>query len=62
MPNRFYQYEKLIENFKAVHSSYMRLRQNLDSVQDLQKDVKAMEEEKNQIQEKLVNVKRKVIR
>lgn len=43
-----------------VHSNYEALKKNSSSVQEVQKDVKTMELEKEQINNKLDNVKRRV--
>lgn len=52
-------YEELIENFKLAHSNYELLKKNSSSVQEVQKDVKSMEIEKEQINNKLDNLKRR---
>lgn len=52
-------YEELIESFKLVHSNYELLKKNSSSVQEVQKDVKSMEIEKEQINNKLDNLKRR---
>jgi uncharacterized protein Yka (UPF0111/DUF47 family) len=50
----------MIEKFKQVHLTYETLKQNADSVQEIHRDVKAMEIEKDQIDEKLSNLQRRV--
>jgi len=54
------QNDQLIQEFKAVHNTYNSLKKNLKSVQEMQKDIKGMEEEREQISEKLSTIKRKV--
>lgn len=53
------QYLRLIEEFKRVHSSYESQRKSLDSVVELQRDIKSMEIEREQIKNKLEVLQRK---
>ncbi len=50
----------MIDEFKSVHNTYENLKKNIGSVHEIQKDVKSMEEEKEQIAQKLTNIKRRV--
>lgn len=53
-------YVRLIEDFKRAHAGYERQKRSLDSLIDLQKDIKTMEFEKDQIRNKLETVRRRV--
>jgi len=54
------QYLRLIEEFKKAHSSYEKQKKSLDSLIELQKDIKTMEFEKDQIRSKLETARRRV--
>lgn len=56
----YQQYVRLIDEFKKAHSSYERQKKSLDSLIELQKDIKTMEFEKDQIRNKLESVRRRV--
>lgn len=53
-------YDKLMESFKQIHSSNENLKKNVKSVQELTKDIRSMESEKEQLLVKLSDVKRRV--
>lgn len=50
----------MIDEFKTIHNSYENLKRSISSVQEVVRDVKAMEEEREQITTKINNMKRKV--
>ena len=50
----------MIDEFKTIHNTYENLKRSISSVHEIQKDVKSMEEEKEQISHKLNNIKRRV--
>ena len=50
----------MIDEFKTIHNSYENLKKSISSVHEVQRDAKAMEEEKEQISHKLNNIKRRV--
>ncbi|KAH9418774.1 Intraflagellar transport protein 81 [Dermatophagoides pteronyssinus] len=54
------QYLNLIDEFKRIHSSHEMQKKSIDSIIELQKDIKTMELEKDQIKNKLDIVKRRV--
>lgn len=49
-----------MESFKQVHSTNENLVKSVKSVQELSKDIRSMESEKDQLNVKLSTVKRKV--
>lgn len=54
------QYQSLMEQFKSVHTSRESLRRSAASVREIQKDIRMMEEEKEQVLQKVAVAKRKV--
>ncbi|UXI16478.1 Suppressor of cytokine signaling 5 [Sarcoptes scabiei] len=54
------QYLNLIEEFKKIHSTYEMQKKSVDSIIELQRDIKSMELEKDQIRGKLEIVKRRI--
>ncbi|XP_046917591.2 intraflagellar transport protein 81 homolog [Dermatophagoides farinae] len=56
----YQQYLNLIDEFKRIHSSHEMQKKSIDSIIELQKDIKTMELEKDQIKNKLDIVKRRV--
>ena len=50
----------MIDEFKTIHNSYENLKKSISSVHEIQRDVKSMEEEREQITHKLNNIKRRV--
>lgn len=56
----YQQYSRLIEEFKKVHSNYEKQKKSLDSLIELQKDIKTMEMEKDQVRNKLESIRRRV--
>ena len=49
-----------MEQFKSVHTSRESLRRSAASAHEIQKDIRMMEEEKEQMLQKLAIAKRKV--
>ncbi|CAG2178538.1 unnamed protein product, partial [Oppiella nova] len=56
----YQQYQRMIDEFKTIHGSYESLKKSIASVHEVQKDVKAMEDEREQIAQKTQNIKRRV--
>ncbi|KAI1286919.1 Intraflagellar transport protein 81 -like protein [Halotydeus destructor] len=56
----YQQYEQLIDSFKVMHTSKENLSKSTKSVVEIQRDIQAMEQEKEQVYHKLSNTKRKV--
>ena len=56
----YQQYLRVIEEFKKTHSNYEKQKKSLDSLIELQKDIKTMEFEKEQICNKLETVRRRM--
>lgn len=54
------QYERSIEEFKVAHANAEMAKKSISSVQEIQKDIKSMEEEKEQVLRKLEQIKRRV--
>ena len=49
-----------MESFKQIHCASENLKKNVKSVQELTKDIRSMESEKEQLLVKLSDVRRKV--
>lgn len=54
------QYEQLMDKFKEAHTEREKLKKSSRSVMEIQSDITTMETEKEQVAQKLSNVKRKV--
>lgn len=50
----------MIEDFKAAHTIHENYTKTIGSVQEIQKDIKLMEAEKEQLLQTLSSIKRKV--
>ena len=50
----------MIDEFKTIHNSFENLKKSINSVHEIQRDVKVMEEEREQITHKLNNIRRRV--
>ena len=50
----YQQYLNLIDEFKRIHSSHEMQKKSIDSIIELQKDIKTMELEKDQIKNNIV--------
>uniref|UniRef100_A0A8C4QB12 Intraflagellar transport protein 81 homolog n=1 Tax=Eptatretus burgeri TaxID=7764 RepID=A0A8C4QB12_EPTBU len=55
------QYEELVEQFKVQHKKYDKLKESGISVADIRKDIQAMEEEKDQLTQRVEKLKNRLM-